>query len=194
MNLAVSLSPGRYAVGVNIPWFLPNGMVVSEIEKRGFKNIVFHDRDSSAQLPVNPRLDPTYSDDWDQWITADYVGAPNTLNEKKLWAWAVKLPDNAPPPGTPLPLGSSSSTNSGTIVPMQGTPAPASEGTSPWLIALAIAVDVYLAKIIYERITRKKSGKKAPSSRPGARARAARPRATRLTSKKSSAAVRRRFA
>lgn len=101
--MSVHLEPGRFYAGVNLPFFITRAMVQHKLEGLGFTNIVFQDREGSEALlaaAVDPRAKyPAYSDDWSEWISADYAGPKKDLDIDKHWAWLLVVPhkDGAPP-------------------------------------------------------------------------------------------------
>ena len=115
MSVAINLVPGRYYAGFTRPWYATQGMVTSRLEDGGLKNVVWHSREDS-QPPVNPKSDPGYSDNWDEWISVDMpVTKVVELPGRPPWIVAaptprVKLPTSSKPgtgpsPGEAPPLG-----------------------------------------------------------------------------------------
>lgn len=99
----IHLVPGaKYFAGFSKPWFVPESAIRSHLEGLGATNIVFHSRDEVP--PVSPSTDPTATDQWDQWVSADYPGPAKTITEKRRWAWAVRrVVGLTPTPETPNP-------------------------------------------------------------------------------------------
>lgn len=87
----IKLEPGTYFVGVDRPWYATRGAVRSRLGALGFRNVLFYDRESKAP-PVNARLDPLYSDDWDEWVRGEYTGAATSQTVDRVWAWLVRVP------------------------------------------------------------------------------------------------------
>lgn len=83
------VSGAQYFAGIKRPFFVPQSMLVSAAESLGFSNVQFYSREEKVP-PVNPKLDPTYSDEWDEWISADYVGTTKEHDITKRWAWAIR--------------------------------------------------------------------------------------------------------
>lgn len=91
--MSVHLEPGRFYAGVSLPFFITRAMVTHKLESLGFTNVSFHDRDQSASLAVDPQKSyPGYSDDWSEWIEADYSGPKKDLAFEKHWAWLLVVP------------------------------------------------------------------------------------------------------
>lgn len=62
--------------------------------------------------PTNPKADPLYRDDWDEWVSSDYSGEPIDVRVPDLISWVVErsaAPAQpsapAPAPGAPAPPG-----------------------------------------------------------------------------------------
>lgn len=100
--MLLTLAPGRYYAGISRPWIVSQGMVRNAVAKLGGTGIQFHDRD--VPLPVNPRQDPNYSDDWDEWIEASYSGPLAQTEQKQRWAWLVFVPGDVPAGVTEIPV------------------------------------------------------------------------------------------
>ncbi|SRR6266700_157807 len=103
--MTVHLEPGTFYAGVNLPFFITESMVKGKIETEGLTNVIFHKR-SEAMPPVNVQKYPSYSDDWDTWISADYAGPKKDLDIAKHWAWLLVVPAHAstgPAPTTAPP-------------------------------------------------------------------------------------------
>lgn len=96
----ITLSPGTYYVGVDRPWWLSQSRVRDELQKHPIARVTFNDRDGQPP-PVDPRTDPTYSDDWDEWISAVYNGPETTLEARRVWAWMVRVPRGVALPPRP---------------------------------------------------------------------------------------------
>jgi hypothetical protein len=59
--------------------------------------------------PTNPKADPLYRDDWDEWVSSDYSGDPIDVRVPDLISWVVErsaggAQSAAPPPGAPAPV------------------------------------------------------------------------------------------
>jgi hypothetical protein len=79
----------RYYSGMELPWYVSKSMVTAELAKKGFVEIVWHERSKDA-LPktVEPaKLCKGYSDDWDLWVVATYAGPTGvgSLPAKPAW-------------------------------------------------------------------------------------------------------------
>lgn len=155
MKLNVTLEPGVYAVGINRPWYATQGMVRSEVEKlTGLRNIVFHDRNDKVLLPVNPRLDPYYSNDWDEWLEGTYDGPKRVLpNTEKIWAWMIVRPKFTPQ-GVPVPLPIPMPVST-QITDATDSKKPVSTG----FIVAAFAIDFLIARALYKAATKKRARK-----------------------------------
>jgi len=88
----INLRKGNYFAGFSRPFFVSDDMVRGHLEELGATQIAFHRRDNETP-PVDPTTDPDHSDEWDEWISCRYEGPPTTVEENKLWAWAVVQPD-----------------------------------------------------------------------------------------------------
>lgn len=130
---------GKYYVGVSLPWYVSHGMVESRLEDQGFASFVWHDR--KEPVPVNVRVDPHYSDDWDEWLSLEYVGAEKNITLPGRPAFLVRVvpvPPSVvvkPPPDT-----------SATAKQHAGRPSPA-----PLLLGLG-GVGLYLLSRILRRV------------------------------------------
>lgn len=107
MSTRKLLEPGTWFAGFSVPFFVSNSMISTKLETMGFREIKIFDRTDKAP-PVNARLDPRYADDWDQWLTAEYVGKPQALDMPSQIKWllhatrpAQGAPPASPPPGLP---------------------------------------------------------------------------------------------
>lgn len=76
-------------------------MVESKASALGFGSIEWHDRDTDAP-PVDPHGDPSYSDDWDEWASAIYIGQPGQIQLPARPAWIVEAPPVVTPRGPTL--------------------------------------------------------------------------------------------
>jgi hypothetical protein len=93
--------PGaHWYAGLDLPFYLPRSSVSSGAQDMGFRNIVWHDRDGAAP-PVNPRSDPQYSDDWDEWAEGVYVGPERDHTIPWEVPWLAF--ENPPQPAIPQP-------------------------------------------------------------------------------------------
>lgn len=88
----IQLRKGQYFAGFSRPFFITDGMIEQNLQGLGATNVVFHRRDNETP-PVDPKTDPEHTDDWEEWISADYHGEPKSVQQPKLWAWAVSRPD-----------------------------------------------------------------------------------------------------
>ncbi len=82
------VSGAKYFAGIKRPFFISQGMVSSAATDLGFTDIKFHERDKT--LPVNPKLDPKYEDDWDEWVEAKYSGPTKEHDITRRWKWAIR--------------------------------------------------------------------------------------------------------
>jgi hypothetical protein len=92
LKATIPLMRAKYYAGIDRPWFASRSAVRSALTKTvgaGVTGVRFHDRDE--QLPVNPRVDPRYSDEWDEWIELLYEGVPRSLETERVWAWLVRV-------------------------------------------------------------------------------------------------------
>lgn len=114
----IRLSPGSvYYAGFSRPFFITDEMVRGHLEQLGASNVQFHKRDEETP-PVDPTTDPEGSDEWDEWISADYLGEAKTVEEPKRWAWAVV--HSPVGPDTPAPDASRSPSPSQSSQPPSG--------------------------------------------------------------------------
>ncbi len=103
---SILLQPGTWYAGIRKPWFVPESVIDSALQKEGLSSIAFHKRDESLPSMVHPRNDPRYSDDWDTWISAEYHGAQRqlTIDHYDFVAWMLVIADKPPPaPAKPEP-------------------------------------------------------------------------------------------
>lgn len=95
-SLKVQALPGIYYAGFTRPWYVSQGMVTGKLEDAGFKNVQWHSRKKDAP-PVDPRSYQTYSDDWDEWISAVSPDARTiTLPAAPAWLVGVGFGAQAP--------------------------------------------------------------------------------------------------
>lgn len=95
------LIKGPYFAGIARPMLVPRGMVESMVQAAlvpqhagraatpKIGNFVWHVRDSGVLPPVNPKRDPAYSDDWNEWVSFDYDGSDLTFQAPDALAWLV---------------------------------------------------------------------------------------------------------
>ena len=97
---AIALVNGsKYWAGASRPFFIGRGTVTSYLQGKGFSNIVWHDRSDALPTTVTPRSDPTYDDDWDEWVSADYNGPAGSISPPTSIPWLiVHLPSVAAQP------------------------------------------------------------------------------------------------
>jgi hypothetical protein len=87
---AVALVNGsKYWAGASRPFFISQGTVSSYLRGKGFSNIVWHDRSEALPSTVTPRSDPTYDDDWDEWVAADYNGPAGSISPPVAIPWLI---------------------------------------------------------------------------------------------------------
>jgi hypothetical protein len=100
----IVLEPGTWYAGYHdVPFFIPEGLIQSTIAKFGVTDFAFHDREDLAP-PVNPRLDPKYTDTWESWLTATYHGQPKTIEIPYYdhVDWLLVQRTRAKPPAPPV--------------------------------------------------------------------------------------------
>ena len=104
MSRAIPLIPGsRLYAGASLPFIVSKSMVTNWLTARGFRNVVWHERDEALPTGIVPRLDPGYDDDWDLWATADYSGPTGSLEPPADPSWMrVVLPVAASTPQLPF--------------------------------------------------------------------------------------------
>lgn len=100
MSISITLVPGRYYAGINRPFYVSQGMVSSAMKDAGFTNLAWHDRDKGPP-PVNPKLDPGYKDNWDEWISVD-MPTNKVVELPGRPSWIVAAPSAPPVPKNPL--------------------------------------------------------------------------------------------
>lgn len=76
-----------YYAGFSRPFFVTKGMISSALADRHVELTGIYKRESAP--PVDPKRDPKYSDDWDEWMTAKYTGAPGWFQAERQWNWLV---------------------------------------------------------------------------------------------------------
>lgn len=99
--MTVHLEPGRFYAGVSLPFFITHSMVESQMTAYGLTNIHWFDRKDAASLAVNIAKYPGASDDWSEWVEADYAGPKKDLSIAKNWAWLLVVPAKASPSTLP---------------------------------------------------------------------------------------------
>lgn len=106
---AIALVNGsKYWAGASRPFFIPQGTVSSYLRGKGFSNIVWHERSEALPSNVTPRSDPTYDDDWDEWVSADYNGPAGSISPPTSIPWLiVHLPSVAQTTTTKPPMAAS---------------------------------------------------------------------------------------
>lgn len=93
--MILQLKPGRYYVGMNLPFFVPEAMIETKLRTLGMSSFRWFDRARAfdlGSLKVDPTTDPLYTDDWNRWLECDYIGPPRELEEKKIWSWLLVKP------------------------------------------------------------------------------------------------------
>jgi len=102
MARLIPLIPGsKVYAGANLPFYVSQRMVTDYLTGKGFRNVVWHDRDQALPMGIEPAKDPQYDDDWDVWASADYLGQAGQLNPPADPSWLrVELPP-APAPASP---------------------------------------------------------------------------------------------
>lgn len=87
---AIALVNGsKYWAGANRPFFASQSMISGYLRGRGFSNVVWHERSEALPSNVTPRSDPTYDDDWDEWVSADYNGPAGSLSPPVAIPWLI---------------------------------------------------------------------------------------------------------
>ena len=89
MSFTATISPGPYIAGLSRPFFVSRGMVESRAKTEGFGPLTWFSRDTDSPM-VNPKHDPKYSDDWDEWVSATYQGQPRTMRLPASPAWLLR--------------------------------------------------------------------------------------------------------
>lgn len=84
-------SQTQWYAGINRPFFVTDAMVRSALEAEGLENVRFFKRGQTV-LPVNPHLYSVYSDDWDEWMVADYRGPSKSVEVNPRWKWLIFTP------------------------------------------------------------------------------------------------------
>jgi hypothetical protein len=94
MNVALVTS-AKYWAGANRPWYVGQGMVTDYLRGKGFANVQWHKRADALPADIDPRASTTYSDDWDEWVSADYDGPLGSLSPPVELPWyIVHLPSH----------------------------------------------------------------------------------------------------
>jgi hypothetical protein len=95
--MSIALVPGStYYAGANRPWFATQGLISDYLRGKEFENVQWHKRANPLPSTVDPRASEDYSDDWDEWVSADYVGAVGTISPPIKLPWfIVHLPSVA---------------------------------------------------------------------------------------------------
>jgi hypothetical protein len=88
MNIALVPS-AKYWAGANRPWYVGQGMVTDYLRGKGFANVQWHKRADALPTDIDPRASTTYSDDWDEWVSADYQGAIGSLSPPVDLPWYI---------------------------------------------------------------------------------------------------------
>lgn len=146
-KVKLTLRPGQYFAGVDIPFFVPNGAIVDGVEELGGRNVTITDREDT-QLPFDPRKDPKYSDSWEEVVTADYPGPTKTIETPRRWKWLMVI---AKPAGSSAPSSSSPAPSS---APSSSTPAPVpqrSSGGGTVLLVLGVAAAAVAGVALWRR-------------------------------------------
>lgn len=87
---AVALVTGaKYWAGASRPFYVGQGMVTTYLQNRGFANVRWHKRTEPLPAGIDPRSDTAYSDDWDEWVSADYVGKAGSLSPPTNIPWLI---------------------------------------------------------------------------------------------------------
>lgn len=87
---AIALVNGsKYWAGASRPFYISQGTVSSYLRGKGFSNVVWHERSEALPATVTPRSDPTYDDDWDEWVSADYNGPAGSISPPTSIPWLI---------------------------------------------------------------------------------------------------------
>lgn len=114
----IVLKSGTWLAGLTRPFLASRSAVEAAIQAalvpqslgRGTPTISkfdWHER-KQQQPPVNPRLDPGYRDDWDEWFSVDYQGPELSFLVPESLSWLLSLEGaaaNKPPAPAPAPAG-----------------------------------------------------------------------------------------
>lgn len=129
---AIALVNGsKYWAGASRPFFISQGTVSSYLRGKGFSNIVWHERSDALPATVTPRSDPTYDDDWDEWVSADYNGPAGSISPPTSIPWLiVHLPSVASATTTAKPSTTAASVPSWVTSSIQAGQAAAAAGAA----------------------------------------------------------------
>ncbi len=129
---AIALVNGsKYWAGASRPFFISQGTVSSYLRGKGFSNIVWHERSEALPSNVTPRSDPTYDDDWDEWVSADYNGPAGSISPPTSIPWLiVHLPSVAQTSTTTKPSTTTASVPSWVTSSIQAGQAAAAAGAA----------------------------------------------------------------
>jgi len=139
---AIALVNGsKYWAGASRPFFISQGTVGSYLRGKGFSNIVWHERSEALPATVTPRSDPTYDDDWDEWVSADYNGPAGSISPPTSIPWLiVHLPSVAQTaPSTAKPSTTTASVPSWVTSSIQAGQAAAAAGAAAAAAAAGVA-------------------------------------------------------
>jgi hypothetical protein len=94
LKLPVHFKPGTIYAGINRPFFASRGAVRSEVRKLpGVGAVRFYERKKTAlPLNVNPKRDPLYQDNWDEWVAIEYEGPDRVVQLDRQWKWLLLAP------------------------------------------------------------------------------------------------------
>jgi hypothetical protein len=103
MTWQVKIRPAVYYAGLDRPFYVSRSAVEERARAEGFSELKWHKRELEAP-PVDPKIDPRGSDDWDEWISARYAGPERVLELPQRPAWFIRgttpepLPAKKPEP------------------------------------------------------------------------------------------------
>jgi len=103
-QVAVQLAPGVLFAGLNRPPLFTQWMFEQQLRMAVPMDVSAHLKDfrwypRQQPPPVDPRRDPRYKDDWSEWFSVTYDGAPTTISVPDVLAWLVAQL-RAPAPAT----------------------------------------------------------------------------------------------
>lgn len=103
----------KYYAGANLPFYVSRAMVTDYLEGKGFQSVRWHDRDEPLPAFLDAKRDPQYSDDWDSWAEAEYMGTTaGVLDPPASPAWMrIELPVSATAPVVTLPAATPGTAN-----------------------------------------------------------------------------------
>lgn len=146
-DIKLTLRPGRYFAGVDIPFFIPNAAIVDGVQELGGENVIITDR-ADAELSFDPRTDPKYSDAWEEVVTADYRGPTKTIETPRRWKWLMVIAA----PSSSAPGTTSNTPGVLDIVTSSSAPKPVEgSSSSALLVALGVAAAAGVGLVLWRR-------------------------------------------